>query len=1709
VTDYIVSSGQFTTNLGPRDTGTIEQTGSSVDIVDGGVEIVFGGGYALSNTIVDGALILSSGGSAYGAQVSSGGAETVSAGAATSGETIVLSGSSLVLAGGVASAIVISSGGVEHLAGGVAYNVDVVRGGLLSGSGTLFSADDYGTVSGVTVGSSLDVFADGVANGVIDSGLAAPGDYYHYGVFVSSRGAVNGTTVGAAGYLELDSSGSATNTLILSGGDVAGNAGVVKGVTSNAGIISGVTNSGTLIDLAGGYDSGNVIATGATLVVSVGGSTYNDTLDRGAVLSGGGVVYSLSDLGTVSGVTVGSSLDVSAGGIAYGVIDSGLAAPGAYYHYGVFVSSRGAVVATTVGAGGYLELESSGSATNTVVLSGGDVAGDLGVLKGVTSNAGVISGVTFSGRLIELAGGYDSGNVIAAGATVVLNAGASTYNDRLDRGAVLSGGGAVYSLDDLGTVSGVSVGSSLDVSAGGLAENVTISGLGAAGGYYHEGLFISSQAAGENIVVGAGGYLELDGSGRVVNTKVSAGGYVSATTASGVLAGVTSNAGVVSNAIISGTLIDLAGGSDNTDTLVNGSVEDVAVGASAYHVSVDRGAVLSGGGIVFSAEVLGSVVSVTLGSSLDIEAGGVALDIVDGGLNAAGNYYHQGLFVSSGASATGTTVGASGYLELDATGSAIGTTVSSGGLLSGVGGGYLRGVTTNSGTVTNITDLGVLTDIAGAYDSNDTIARGASDIVESGGVTNDITVSAGGQLYGGGVVSAGTIYGLASNVAVGSSLDIQSGGLADGVTISGLNAAGNYYHQGLFVHAGGQASGAAVGANGYLELDGTGSSLATQIASGGLVSGVGGGVLKGDTANAGTVANVTLSGAFTDLSGGVDQYDTVAYRAVAVVDSGAATYHVTIDRGGLLSGGGVVYSGDDFGTVTELAVGSSLDVSSGGVADDVTISGLNAAGSYYHQGLFISAGATASGALVDANGYLELDSTGSAAATTVAAGGVVAGSEGGVLVGQTINAGVVSNLTVEGTFNDLAGGYEYSDTVASRAVDNLLAGGSAASVTIAQGGEIVGGGVVYSADDYGTVSGVQVGSSLDVLSGGDAQGVTISGLNAAGNYYHQGLFISTGASATGTLVGAAGYLELDGGVASATTVFAGGAMYDGGLASGAVVMSGGVLSGTGSAVGVIVASSGATVDLGAILSGGVDDYYAGASESLTVSSGGVLALAGQVLSAGETLQIGLVTRTEVVSGVTVLSGATVQLAATLIASGETLDVTSGAVLSGLTLQSGGAIGGAGLLEGQIVASSGAELSGARIASGGELVLSGGAVASGLVISKGAVVSGPGLLAGKTTVDGETENTLVGGQLTIATGGVLSGATLLPGATVSVASGAKLEGVIELAGAVTLVIARGATVSAESVNEFYSSPPEKETLPGGDTLELVGAVVTSGVVFAAGKQLSAFAIDGVTLDPGAILALAAPVVLAGGTIDVRSGPSVVSALEARGGVIVVSSGGVLVSPTIDGTATFQAGAALAGVLTGDGRVTEAGGALVLKSAAAFAGEVMITSGLVELAGSGGVGSASIDFAAGSTGSARLAIEAVDTPAARTRFASELLNFSQTGDSLFLAGLPDSGGAAKAVLRGSELVVTDGGKTYDFSLGGQLASGFVVSSLNGGTLITASPPLTAKAQVMVQAMATFGGSSEAPGAATGSGLTSATSTAIAEPHAATAVPILSRR
>ncbi len=99
-------------------------------------------------------------------------------------------------------------------------------------------------------------------------------------------------------------------------------------------------------------------------------------------------------------------------------------------------------------------------------------------------------------------------------------------------------------------------------------------------------------------------------------------------------------------------------------------------------------------------------------------------------------------------------------------------------------------------------------------------------------------------------------------------------------------------------------------------------------------------------------------------------------------------------------------------------------------------------------------------------------------------------------------------------------------------------------------------------------------------------------------------------------------------------------------------------------------------------------------------------------------------------------------------------------------------------------------------------------------------------------------------------------------------------------------------------------------------------------------------------------------------------------------------------------------------------------------------------------------------------ATLRIDAADRPAAGGVFSSTLSNFDETWDALDLKALAFVSGAT-ATLKGSTLVVSNGGHVYDFSLAGTGATAYgAKSDDSGGTLVR---PTTASQIVFAQAMA----------------------------------------
>jgi autotransporter passenger strand-loop-strand repeat protein len=446
--------------------------------------------------------------------------------------------------------------------------------------------------------------------------------------------------------------------------------------------------------------------------------------------------------------------------------------------------------------------------------------------------------------------------------------------------------------------------------------------------------------------------------------------------------------------------------------------------------------------------------------------------------------------------------------------------------------------------------------------------------------------------------------------------------------------------------------------------------------------------------------------------------------------------------------------------------------------------------------------------VVRGGGTLNVDSGGIASATTVSSGGAMFVLSGGIARGTTLKIDALEEI--------FAGGVASGTVVSSRAGELVSSGGVASGTVILSGGEedvqSAGSGVdaVVSSGGSAVVEAGGVATGTVVSSGG-VIAITVSSAlspwNAAGSNDVDGVTILSGAvvqltlaaggSVSGFIAGSGASEAVgSGAVASGTVVSGGGEAFvlSDGVASGIVVGSGGsaIIGSGGTASGLVVESGGSAV---------IEDATVGGS---VVSSGGgvFFALTGSIgsWSAGGS---------NVVDGVTIDAGAIVGLnieaggavSGFVVSSGAIVEVYDGGVASGTVVSSGG----------QEFALSGSDASGTVVESGATLDVQLDTNASGTVVSSGGVI---GLVvssaqawsaSGTNVVDGVTLLSGAVVQLTLVSGGSVSGFVDSSGGDLFIASGASASGtVIDSGGEMILLsggIASGTALSSGGVIEL--------------------------------------------------------------------------------------------------------------------------------------------------------------------------------------------------------------------------------------------------------------------------------------------------------------------
>jgi autotransporter passenger strand-loop-strand repeat protein len=365
-------------------------TATTTDIFDHGTQIVSAGGSASLTILGHGNQDVLFGGLASGTTIESGGTESVSG--TDRDATVDLGGYQYVMSGGVASDTQVDGGNQYVLSSGVASGTQVD----FQGSQTIISG---GLSVSTTVGDGTqDVVGEADATTVNAGGSQ----------LVESGGIASSTTVDAGGSAYVSSGGSAflgivSGALTVSSGGLASGATVTGGTMDVAGTASATAIVDGGLERVSGVDVSAFINNATQHVVA--GGTAREAIDNGQQLvDGGAATYSTTVRGNgqmddggianqtvvdnggvenVTGLDIGANLNgtqnVENNAVAYTATVWGVTivitdTSGEGGPTSLFLSGLQDVYGSAIGtilSGGEQDVEVGGSATDTVVDSGG------------------------------------------------------------------------------------------------------------------------------------------------------------------------------------------------------------------------------------------------------------------------------------------------------------------------------------------------------------------------------------------------------------------------------------------------------------------------------------------------------------------------------------------------------------------------------------------------------------------------------------------------------------------------------------------------------------------------------------------------------------------------------------------------------------------------------------------------------------------------------------------------------------------------------------------------------------------------------------------------------------------------------------------------------------------------------------------------------------------------------------------------------------------------------------------------------------------------------------------------------------------------------------------------------------------------------------------------------------------------------------------
>jgi len=770
--------------------------------------------------------------------------------------------------------------GPTFIAGPGIMSLDVNNAGDLQVDGALGVAADVTIRTGgaVAVSTGNFLFADtvGIETGgtLANAGTVATMTSFTSLGSVTNDGVILADVAVNGGIFDQNTGGSVT------GATTVGAAGTV----TNAGTLAGVTTAGSFTNEAGGTagavtNSGN--GSNAGTVASLGNSagTFGNTgTITGAAAVSGGTVTNTGAVGGTLSVT-GGTFDQNTGGSVAGTAT--MAAAGTMTNAGTmadvttagsFTNEAGGTAGSVTSTGSFTNSGTTGAVTNSGSGSNAGTVASLGNTAGTFGNSGTITGAAaVSGGTVTNTGAV-GGTLSVTGGTFDQNTGGSVTG-----AATVAAAGT---MTNAGTMADVTTAGSFTNEAGGTAGSVTSTGsftnAGTAGAVDTSGSFTNSGTAGAVTNSGNG-----SNAGTVASLGNSAGTFGNTGTITGAAA---VSGGTVTNTGAVGGTLSVTGGTfdQNTGGLVAGTATVTAAGTLTN---------------------AGSLADVTTAGSFTNEAGGTA-----------GSVTSTGSFTNSGTTGAVTNSGS---------GSNAGTVASLGNTAGTFG---------NSGTITGAAAVsgGTVTN-TGAVGGTLSVTGGTFDQNTGGLVAGTATVAAAGTLTNAGSLADVTTAGSFTNEAGGTAGDVMNSGSGSNAgTIASLGlSAGTFGNTGTIsgnvaVSGGTLSNTGAVGGT----LSVTGGTFDQN--TGGSVAGTATIAAAGTMTNAGTMADVTSAGTFTNESGGA---------AGTLTNLGAATNSgslgALVNSAGLFALAGGTITGNaqiDAGQVTSTgtsSIGGTLSVDSG------------------------------------------------------------------------------------------------------------------------------------------------------------------------------------------------------------------------------------------------------------------------------------------------------------------------------------------------------------------------------------------------------------------------------------------------------------------------------------------------------------------------------------------------------------------------------------------------------------------------------------------------------------------------------------------------------------------------------------------------------------------------------------------------------------